>query len=922
MSLRIKTILLIGLTTAGMIAALLGVSQFILLRSFAEVENSQVVQNVDRVESILADDAETLGSKVGDWAVWDDTYQFVQDGNKDYIESNLPDTTFSELRLNVMLFIQPTGKVVFAKGFDLEKEKAVPVSLELLRQLSGGSELLSAASNGTRRKGFLIVAGQPMLLVVSPILTSEGEGPSKGALVAGYYVNEAELKRIERKAHLSVLLERNDNIAEARSTSASAKVIVLSDRTIQGSEVIRDIFGKNSLTLKVRGPRPVNEQGKHTLEYLIVSALASAALFGIVIIALLQRVILRRVARLDEGITRVGGSSDLGLRLEIEGDDELADLAIAINRTLAALENSQSNLSESEEKFRSISESAQDAIVMFDSEGVVSYWNRAGEQIFGHRPEEAIGKNLYDLIIPEELKQHYRDEFARLNEPGSLHTIGKTIETSALRDDGKQFPVEVSLSSVVIEGSWRSIGIFRDISERAAMKVIRHMASHDSLTDLPNRVLLSDRIGQVSALSFRNSSQAALLHLDLDHFKDVNDVFGHPFGDELLKSVAQRLVNGLRGSDTIARLGADEFVIVAPSIGEVRAGILAEKIISVVSEPYEIQGHTVHTSPSIGIVIFPGDGENGLSPDELLQRADVAMYEAKRDGRKTFKFYDEGMTARVTKRLAILNDLGRACEAKEFILHYQPQVDLVTGKIIAVEALVRWMHPERGLVPPFDFIPIAEASGAIIQIGDWVLMEACRQVKEWQDAGLPELRVSVNVSSVQIARADVPAAVKHALDASGIDPQTLDLEITESVLMEVNTEQTFDQLRKLGVRLSIDDFGTGYSSLSYLRRFRFDTLKIDRSFVTNVDSNADAGMIFEGIVGLGHNLGMNVLAEGAETEGEVSFVKSRGCDEMQGYFVSRPLPADQLSEFVTAEYAATQISDLSSDSVGADPVLA
>lgn len=443
------------------------------------------------------------------------------------------------------------------------------------------------------------------------------------------------------------------------------------------------------------------------------------------------------------------------------------------------------------------------------------------------------------------------------------------------------------------------IGSITDISERKAAEAkIELLAHHDPLTGLPNRLLLKDRVEQSIVHAERQHAKIALLYLDLDNFKTINDSLGHPTGDALLQMVANRLDGCVRDTDTISRQGGDEFVIVVPEVddGDTITAI-ASKILQQLLIPFRVDGHDLSTSISIGIAVYPDDGKDF---NTLLQKADTAMYQAKEAGRNTYRFFNEAMNSNAVEHLLLRTSLGRALQEGEFVLHYQPQISLATGAVIGVEALIRWNHPEFGLVPPARFIPLAESSGLIVPIGEWVLNEACRQAVAWRQAGLAELVMAVNLSAVQFKRGDLEQTVLAALSASGHDPAFLELELTESILIQ-NTENIFSTLRRLkslGLQLSIDDFGTGYSSLAYLKRFEVDKLKIDQSFIRDLADDPSDAAIVRAIIQMARSLNLKTIAEGVENENIARLLRLNHCDEVQGYFYARPMPAAQFADFL------------------------
>ena len=456
---------------------------------------------------------------------------------------------------------------------------------------------------------------------------------------------------------------------------------------------------------------------------------------------------------------------------------------------------------------------------------------------------------------------------------------------------GQDHTVQVEIHPVS-DGSWAVM--LEDISARKASEArADQMARLDPLTRLPNRLLLRERLAEALARLDRNGEACALLLIDLDRFKPVNDTLGHPIGDALLEKVADRLRSTVRATDTVARIGGDEFVILQAGVRDAAdTQALARRLVDLIGRTYMVDGHLLTIGASVGVAFAPADGE---SADKLLKNADLALYRAKLDGRGTYRFFEPEMDARMQTRRRLELDLRQALARREFQLHYQPQLQLDGDKLIGCEALIRWKHPERGMVPPLDFIPLAEEIGLIVPIGEWVIRQACREAVTWP----ARMSVAVNVSPAQFKSDRLVETIISALASSGLSPKRLEVEITEGVLLQESekTLQTLHRLRELGVRISMDDFGTGYSSLSYLRSFPFDKIKIDRSFVKDLSNSPDGHAIIRAIAGLGKSLGMTTVAEGVETMEQMQRIRDEGCTDVQGYLVSRPIPADDLQSF-------------------------
>ena len=536
-----------------------------------------------------------------------------------------------------------------------------------------------------------------------------------------------------------------------------------------------------------------------------------------------------------------------------------------------------------------------EAILISDRENKIVTVNPSFTELTGYTLAESVGKNPGFLSAGRNSPEDYLQMWQGIHSKGFWQG-----EIWDRRKDGGVYPKWISISVIPDDnGEVRYyIAHFTDISaERASEEKLHHMAHHDSLTGLPNRLSLAGRVDQALAQARRDGGRVALLFIDLDRFKSVNDTLGHHIGDQLLIEVARRLHDSVRDSDVVARLGGDEFVIMLTGIEHTTAiGTIAEKIVYTVGTPYLIDGHDVYTSPSIGISIFPTDGDSSVA---LLKNADAAMYHAKSAGRNNFQFFDAKMNEAALERLKIEHGLRHALAHDEFCLYYQPIIEVSSGRVIEVEALVRWMHPEQGLIAPGRFIGVAEETGLIQPLGDWVFWTACRQLADFNAAGL-DVKMGINISAMQMRNGNLPVIARGAIEALGLRPQDLIFEITESVAMQQPQETIaiLDLLHDMGVLLAIDDFGTGYSSLSYLKMFPIDHLKLDRSFVEEIGQGEGNAVICDATIGLAHNLGLKLIAEGVETEAQFDYLRQRGCDLIQGYLFSRPVPAAEVIDFI------------------------
>ncbi|MHB8770818.1 MAG: EAL domain-containing protein [Syntrophales bacterium] len=645
----------------------------------------------------------------------------------------------------------------------------------------------------------------------------------------------------------------------------------------------------------------VRNQIVQTVVSVIGFNLIVAIVIGFVLFIASKKAILDPIAELSRAADRLA-KGDLSTRVDTETTGEIGMLVGSFNKMAEDLERT----TVSKEYVANIIKSMNDALIVVSPEGRILSVNGATCRLLGYEEGELVDRPV-EMIFGGGSAAEGEEDLSAVSATGAREKVYVT-------KDGRTIPVSysASLMGATDNTPLGLICVAQDITERKrAEEQITRMAYYDSLTSLPNRTLFQDRLSLAIHYSSRHNRLLALLFLDLDDFKRINDIFGHSVGDHLLREVAERLKQSVRKGDsltrylsgddstlTVARFGGDEFAVILPEIKNAEdAAKVADRILAAMAKPFRLDNHEVFVGASIGITICPFDGTDS---DTMLRNADSAMYHAKGQMKNNYQFYKQSMNEAAFQKLSLESRLRRALERDEFLLYYQPQMDLLTGRIVGMEALIRWQHPELGMVLPAEFIPLAEETGLIVPIGRWVLQTACRQNSQWQAAGLPPVCVSVNLSGQQFKQQNILGDITSALQDSGLDPRYLALEITESILMQ-NTDTVvamLDELNAMGVRTSMDDFGTGYSSLNYLRRLPLFSMKIDRSFVKDVDTNPDDATIAKAIIAMAHSLKLRVIAEGVETRKQVLLLKELGCDEMQGHLLSKPIPADDAALFL------------------------
>ena len=801
------------------------------------------------------------------------------------------------------------GTIAYGQGFDLQTGHVTPMPAGLGQYLTPDGPLVSHTSADSTLSGILMLPEGPMLIDSQPILTSQAQGPVRGAVLMGRWLDESKVAEFASTTLLSLSFEPvagTDVPADVRQALASvgptADPVVrpVDGHTMAGYATLDDVFGQPALILRVETPRAVFAQGGTSVRYFVYALIAVMLAFGLTMGRILESSVFARLTRLTWLVRHVKSEDGRSSRVTLEGHDELSELAGAVDSAFVDLNHMRDAALASQARFESIVSHSTDVVTVVDVDGTITYQTPSVKRVLGLEPAQLVGTRLTGLMHPDDAP--FVDSF--LAAMGSRKGARATVEWCFTNSTGDWVAVETTGANLLQDSDVQGIVLTsRDIGERKAMdEDLTRLALHDPLTGLANRALFADRLEHALAQSSRHGSRVAVLFMDLDDFKNVNDSLGHVAGDKLLALVAQRLHGLLRSCDTAARFGGDEFALLLEGDSTIlQASYVAERILEGLQKPFQVGSTEVRASVSIGVAISSTGNE---SMEELLRNADLALYAAKAEGKARFRIYEAEMHAAVVARLKSEADLRRALENQEIVAYYQPILSASTGSIVGVEALARWTHPTKGLVLPAEFISLAESTGLIVGLGLSVLEQACRSMRDWREQGAdPALLLAVNLSPRQLYQPQVADNVVRILADCGLDPKKLILEITENVLMDEpsDTLATLARLKSHGIKLSIDDFGTGYSSLSYLERYPIDILKIPMCFLGDGHSRPQVSPLVEAIVALARSLKMEVVAEGIETEGQLAGLVALGCDLWQGYLHSRPEKASTVLEMLLRE---------------------
>jgi diguanylate cyclase (GGDEF)-like protein/PAS domain S-box-containing protein len=915
-------------------AAMIAVERSYIRPRFESLERTASSKDLDRVLAAIDKEAEHLAIAGHDWSQWDDTWHFAKGQNPGFVAENLDSETFRILDVSFIVIYgndglkrygerhdSGTGAVLPDEILPAQAPVAAPYLIPTPDRRAGNDpfELDEdvGSSTGLAAKGidgFIVSEGIVYLVSSTPIMRSDGSGPLQGSFIFGKAIDGAFQAALTEQTSVQTILRRPEEALEGATpdsiAAAGGRLFLESPdgRIIRAWSVIRDLYGRPALLVGSESPREITAWMARTMAISGLVIIALGIMICGLIIVLLSRLVTQPLSAIGTNIGRFEAEGRMAMPAEVlDRPDEIGRLSQSLQQMASRIQAHDSELlaekasleTRIEERTRdlrkanddlklmaTVVESTSEAIVITDLTGTILVVNDSYRRQSGYTPLELIGSNPGIMKSDRHDDAFFRGMWDKLGTDGTW-----SGEIWNRRKNGEVFPAWLAINLVRSdEGTPKYyVGVSTDITQlKETEERLNRLAYYDPLTSLPNRTLFRERLDRAIKHGERYGQRVALLFLDLDRFKYVNDALGHDAGDRLLVEVAQRITRRIRISDTVCRLGGDEFTVILDEMGRsVDAGSVARDIIADLSKPFILKESEVFIGASVGISVYPDDD---TTVEGLTRKADAAMYQAKMAGRDTFSFVSRETETTSQARLALESDLRRGLERGEFFLVYQPIVDIKDGRILGAEALVRWRHGEGDPIPPCRFITLAEETGIILELGDWVMRQACADAAGWGVPGV-EPFVSVNISPRQFDHAGLAGKVRAALDASGLPPRSLVVELTESALMH-NVDaalRTMGDLKGLGARLAIDDFGTGYSSLSYLGRFPVDKLKIDQSFTMGIGDTASSASIVNAVIAMARSLGIGTIAEGVETEEQRAYLALRGCHEGQGYLFSRPV---------------------------------
>jgi diguanylate cyclase (GGDEF)-like protein/PAS domain S-box-containing protein len=863
----------VALLVAAVAAAVLSLQNMagrkVVMDSFRQLEKEAAFHSLDQLLNALQADLDHLAISVRDYARWDDLYDYAVDRNDRFTQSNLARESLENMGVDLVWMLDSRDSEILsiqagAKGATEGSRLADPALIDVLRRHLGKIRALPANSKPLDR--LLLTPQGLMAFAAQDILATGGRGESRGTLLFGRFIDVQEVARVRETSQLPVILHRSARAIQrlppdvvrlwtAGPKHAGRLLRPADAQNMEAYALLRDLDGAPAAIVQTQLDRKLLEFGQSTLNYLMLLISSVVVLVALIVMWLLLR-----------------------------------------------MEKAWRARAASERRYRAVITQAQDTMLLADAATrKILEVNPAATTSLGYSEEDLLARSVDELFV--------------VNDGGTVRPVQPELYAATLPDlalqvrrhNGELVDVEVSASPLSIDGREVISFVLRDVSarknaERALLdnqKRLSQVAHHDALTGLLNRMGLQNRLPDVIELAQRTNRPVAFLYLDIDHFKKINDLHDHACGDRLLQMVAERLRGSVSASDLVVRMGADEFVIIATAVRDVTAaGAIATRIREKLAVAFEVDGTEISVTTSVGVSVFP---DHGAEYEILLKNADIALYEAKDGGRDTHRVFARSMNTRVNERLTIEHSMRAAIRDNQFYVDYQPIVDLRTNKLEGLEALMRWRHPVRGLVPPAIFIEVAEKSGLIAELGEFVVHQVCRQIRKWDDKGAEPVPVAVNISGRQFERQDIANLVAHAAATAGIDVRMVHVELTESAIVEGNERHlgVLRGLRALGVPVSIDDFGTGYSSLAYLKNLPIDCLKIDRAFVRDMITSVNGDAIVTAIIRMASSLGLRTIAEGVETLEQLKRLRELGTTMGQGFYFSPPLSAEAAERLLT-----------------------
>jgi diguanylate cyclase (GGDEF)-like protein/PAS domain S-box-containing protein len=900
MTLRRKTLLFVSLTLAGLVVVLYTILSALLLGSYTTLEAQAVQRNVERVRNSLNDDLDKLSTTVSDWARWDDTYAYIQTHDEAYLKANLTDTTFVDLKLNLVLFFDSQNALVYGRAFDLIEKKEITLPKELNAQLRPEAPLLEHRSETSVVKGLISLQEGLLLLVSQPILTTAGQGPIRGTLIMGYYLDARVIERLALITQLSLSFYRLDpstlpddlkiaqSLLQDHRDKKEIQVLPLNAQTVAGYALLADLNGNLQWILRVSMSRAIYQQGQTSLNYLLATLIVIGLIFGLLVLVLLEKLVLSRITHLSHAALAIGANKNLSARVAVWGRDELASLSQSFNKMLQGLEESQDLLQKSESQLRLMFE--QLPAVLWTTDKNLRFTSSAGSGLsaLGVRPNQFNGVSLHEYF------QKPNPDFP----PIAAHrralageSVSYEVEWVERIYHSHVEPLRDTQGLIV-----GVIGIALDITDRKRFEAqLAYLANHDPLTGLFNRRRFREELEHQVTQAQRYRHKGALLWIDLDRFKELNDSFGHQVGDEALVNLSSLFREHLRESDIVARLGGDEFAVILPQSDRERAQIVAQSLLDRVRQhTVTINKQALRITASIGITLYP---DFGATIDELLSQADLAMYQAKEEGRNRYSLFanERDWQVQFESRVAWAGRVREALEKNQFKLYGQPILHLKTNIISQYELLLRMVGPNREITLPDEFLNVAERFSLIQDIDQWVVRQAIQFLAEQRELGRA-LRLEINLSSKAFTNRELLFNIRHDLEKHKVDPSLLVLEITETAAVsDINrAKKSITVLKEIGCQIAIDDFGSGFSWFYYLKHLPIDYLKIDGSFIKNLSRDPADQHLVKAMVEVARGLGIETIAENVEDADTIKLLKTYEVNYAQGNYISVPKAMDEL----------------------------